>query len=143
MSKEEIRTFTRRFFEAWNNGKEAAMAAIDESNAGDVVFHLGIGRDVHGLKELREVMSELFSAVPDLHLTIDDMMVEGDKVAIRYTLTGTFKGEFAGIPPTNRKATIWLLEIDHVVNGKFVEGWVRFDTLGFMQQLGAIPTRKS
>lgn len=142
MSEKEIKKFTRDFLETWNKGKAAAMAAIDKTNAPDVVFHLGIGRETHGLEELKQYMSGLFDAVPDLHVTIEDMIAEGDKVASRYTMTGTQKGEFNGIPPTNKKATFWLLEIDHVVNGKFVEGWVRFDTLDFMRQLGLIPMPK-
>ena len=61
------------------------------------------------LKNIKQSISEEFSAFPDLHYTIDDMVAEGDKVAARVTMTGTHKGEFMGIPPTNKKITICLL----------------------------------
>jgi predicted ester cyclase len=75
-----------------------------------------------------------------VHFTIDDMVVEGDKAAMRYTMTGTHKGEFTGIPPTNRKLTMWGINIARIAGGKIVEAWERMDTLGFMQQLGVVPT---
>ncbi len=79
-------------------------------------------------------------AFPDLHVTLDDIIVEGDKAAIRFTGTGTHKGELMGIPATNKKATWSSVEIDRFAGGKFVESWERFDTLGVMQQLGVVPT---
>jgi predicted ester cyclase len=81
----------------------------------------------------------MYNAFSDLHLTIDDIIVEGDKVAARFTFSGTHKGEFLGIPPTNKKVTIWGIWIDRIAGGKFVESWVRYDSLSFMQQLGAVP----
>jgi predicted ester cyclase len=75
-------------------------------------------------------------------MTLDDMIVEGDKAVVRYTFIGTHKGEIMGIPPTNKKATNWIIQIDRIAGGKFVECWVRSDTLGFMQQLGVVPTPK-
>ena len=83
-------------------------------------------------------MDELFSAFPDMHWTVDDMIVEGDKVAVRYTMTGTHKGVLTAIPATN-KITISVVGIDRTAGRKFVEGWDRFDTLGLMQQLSVVP----
>ena len=68
------------------------------------------------------------------------MVVEGDKVAIRWTMSGTHKGEIEGIPPTGKKMTIWGISIERIVGGKFVETWETYDTMGFMQQLGLVPT---
>jgi len=140
MSAEEIKALTRRWFEEANKGKAAFMAVIDELHTPDVVFHGGNGEEGHGLENFRKECDEVFSAFPDLHFTIDDMFVEGDKVAIRHTWTGTHKGEMKGIPPTNKKVTMWELEIDRVAGGKFAEIWARYDTLGMMQQLGLAPT---
>jgi len=139
MSVKEIKALERRFFEVLNKGKAATLALIDEACDTNVVFHSGTGRDIRGLKDFKQYCSELFSAFPDIHFTIDDMVVEGDKVVVRYTNTGTHKGEFMGIPPTNKKVTNWLISIDRIAGGKFVESWLRFDTLGFMQQLGVVP----
>jgi len=140
MSAKEIKALERRFFKEWNKGKAAAMAVIDELFATDVVFHGGTGEDTCGLKDVKQSTSEWYSAFPDNYFTLDDIVVEGDKVAVRWTWTGTHKGKFMGIPPTNKKVTIWAIQIDRVAGGKFVEIWERFDTLGMMQQLGFVPT---
>jgi len=116
------------------------MTATDELCANDLVFHNGIGVDIHGVKDYKKSEGKVFSAFPDLHATIDDMVAEGDKVACRWTLTGTHKGEFMGIPPTNKKVTMWVITIVHIADGKFVEEWERYDTLGLMRQLGLVPT---
>ena len=142
MSAEKTKALERRFFEEWNKGKAAAMAVIDETCATNIVFHHASGGDIRGLKDFKQFYSEFYDAFPDNHLTLDDTVVEGDKAATRYTVTGTHKGAFMGVPPTNKKVTMSAIEIDRVVGGKFVEGWERFDTLGFMQQLGVVPTPK-
>jgi steroid delta-isomerase-like uncharacterized protein len=142
MSTKETKALERRFLEEWNKGKAAAMAVIDELCATNCVFHSGTGEDIRGLKDFKQYMSQVFSAFPDIHFTIDDMVVEGDKAVVRYTNTGTHKGEFMGIPPTNKKVTNWLIQIDRFAGGKVVEGWLRFDTLGLMRQLGLVPTPK-
>jgi hypothetical protein len=140
LSTKDLKAFWRRFVQECNKGKAAMLAVIDESCATNIVFHGATGMDIRGLKDFKQYMSSWFEAFPDGHMAIDDLVVEGDKVVARYTLTGTHKGEFMGIPPTNKKVTIWAIEIDRVVGGKCVEGWSRMDTLGFMQQLGVIPT---
>jgi steroid delta-isomerase-like uncharacterized protein len=140
MSAKEIKALERRLYEECNKGKAAAMAVIDELYATDLVYHSSTGRDIRGVKDYKQHVSDMYSAFPDFHFTIDDMVVEGDKVAVRFTATGTHKGEFRGIPPTNKKVTMWEIQIDRVAGGKFVEGWSRYDTLGLMQQLGLIPT---
>jgi len=137
-----IEEFTRRNIEAVNKGKAAAFAFIDEHYAADIVMHGLFGRESRGLKECKQVFSQLYDVFPDLHFTLDDEIVKGDKVAIRWTATGTHKGTFMGSPPTNRKIAAWVLEIDQFINGKLAEVWARFDNLGFMQQLGVIPTPK-
>ena len=115
------------------------MAAIDETNAPNIRYHNSAGENMRGTRDIKRFFSDFFSAFPDTHVTLDDVVVEGDKVAQRWTLTATHKGEFMGIPPTNKKITIQAVEIDRVAGGKFVEIWEKFDTLGFMQQLGAVP----
>jgi predicted ester cyclase len=139
MSTKDLKAFWRRFVQECNKGKAAGIAVIDESCATNIVFHGGTGMDIRGLKDFKQYMSSWFDAFPDGHMAIDDLVVEGDKVVARYTLTGTHKGEFMGIPATNKKVTGWVIEIDRVAGGKCVEGWSRMDTLGLMQQLGVIP----
>ena len=145
MAKIDLKALEHLFYDEWNKGKAALLAVIDKTCANNIVFHSGLGKETRGINELKQFMSMLCDAVPDSHITIEDTVVEGNKVAVRYTLTGTHKGEFMGIPATNKKVTMWILEIDHFAGPKLVEGWGRFDTLGFMQQLGVVPmpgTRK-
>ena len=139
MSTKDIKALERRIFDEFNKGKAAAMKAIDEMCSANIVWHDVGGREIRGLKDFKKSMSELYDAFPDTHFAIDDMFAEGDKVAVRYKVTGTHKGEYMGIPPTNKKVTIWAIEIDRIVGGKAAEGWLMFDTLSFMQQLGVIP----
>jgi predicted ester cyclase len=141
MSKKDIEGFTRRNVEVVNKGKAAALAFIDEHYAPDIITH-GIFGEAHGLEDCKRLFSGMFDAFPDLHFTLDDEIVVGDKAAIRWTATGTHKGSFMGSPPTNKKITAWVLEIDRFVNGKLAEYWARIDTLDFMQQLGVIPMPK-
>ena len=139
MSVEDIKALARRWLEEANKGEAAFMTVIDELHAADIVAHGGSGEETRG-KDLKQDLIEWFRAFPDLQFTIDDMVVEGDKVAIRYTWTGTHTGELKGINPTNKKVTMWEIEIDRIVDGKIAEIWARYDTMGFMQQLGLIPT---
>ena len=140
MSVKEIKSLERRWMKEWNKGKAAAMAAIDELFATDFVEHGGTGEDAVGIKGYKQSVSDVYRAFPDINITIDDMVVEGDKVAVRFTFSGTHKGKFMGVPPTNKKVKMWGLYIDRVAGGKFVESWTRYDTLGLMKQISNVPT---
>lgn len=142
MSAKDLKTLMRRFIEEWNKGKAAAMAVIDEMYTTDFVSHGGGGEDIRGIKNVKKSTSEEFSAFPDQHFTIEDMIVEGDKLAARISMTGTHKGEYMGAPPTNKKITIRAIAIERFAGGKIVEEWGMYDTLSLMQQLGAVPTPK-
>jgi predicted ester cyclase len=79
------------------------------------------------------------SAFPDLSFTIDQTVAEGEYVACRWTSRGTHKGELFGIAATGKEATVTGISIDRWQNGKIVESWVNWDTLGLLQQIGAVP----
>ena len=129
----------RHFFEEMNKGKAAAMAVIDELYDASIVLHCPHGKDIHGLKDFKQANDESFNEIPDAHSTIDDMIVEGNKVAVRLTMTGTITGKMGDTGSTNKKVTISQIIIDRIAGGKFVEEWVRYDTYGFMQQLDLVP----
>jgi steroid delta-isomerase-like uncharacterized protein len=80
-----------------------------------------------------------FNAFPDIKATIEDMVAEGDKVAIRVTWRGTHKGEFMGIPPSGNKIEMTNTAIFRVAGGKWAECWATMDELRTMQQMGVIP----
>ena len=79
------------------------------------------------------------SAFPDTQMTVEDELADGDKVATRWTATGTHTGELMGIPPTGKQVTVTGMDINRLVGGKIVEHWGEFDQMGMMQQLGVVP----
>jgi predicted ester cyclase len=81
-------------------------------------------------------------AFPDLRLTVEDILSEGDMVAARVAFRGTHRGEFQGIPPTGKEVAFSSIEIDRMVDGKVAEHWFEMDLLGLMGQLGAIPEQE-
>ena len=137
MSTEENETIVRRYIEqAWNQGN---VSIIDELMAPGYRRHVNgcptpLTRDGHKQRLLR-----IHRALPDVHLTIEDMIVAGDRVVSRLTLRGTQRETFMGIPPTGRRVTVTGIDIARVSDGKIVEQWAEMDTLGLIQQLGALP----
>ncbi len=81
----------------------------------------------------------MFAAFPDSNMTIDDTVAEGDRVVSRFTVRGTHRGEFQGIPPTGKQVTITGIAISRIEGGRVVEDWEELNMLGLMQQIGAIP----
>lgn len=79
------------------------------------------------------------SAFPDLHITTNDLIAEGDKVIKVWTVNCTHRGELMGIPPTGNKLVVKGIEVFRIAGGKIAELWASMDTLGMMQQLGVIP----
>jgi len=90
----------------------------------------------------RQWVSSVFLAFPDMQFTIQDQFAEGDKVVTRRSFTGTHKGIFMGIAATGKQINVTGMWINRIVEGKIVEEWAEWDTLGMMQQLGAVPAAK-
>ena len=88
---------------------------------------------------LKQYLASILAAFPDFRFTIQDLVAEGDKVVTRYSCTATHQGEFMGIAPTGKRVTTSGLVIDRIVAGKIVEQREQLDTLGLLQQLGAVP----
>jgi len=138
MSGEENKVILRREMEeVWNKGN---FAVVDELVASDFVLHdPSQPAEVKGPDGLKGYVDGFRAAFPDLHITFEDMVAEGDKVASRITLRGTHKGELAGIPATGKQVTVSGMSIDCLEGGKFVETFVVTDVLGLLQQLGVAP----
>lgn len=93
-----------------------------------------------GREGLKRYIGALLAAFPDFRYTVEDILADGDKLAVRLTARGTHSGEFLGIPPTG-KAVAWTeIHIPRIVNGQHVEHWANVDQLGLLQQLGVVPT---
>lgn len=90
------------------------------------------------LEENLQHVRQFLTAFPDVHITIDDLIAEGDKVVARLHATATNTGPFAGQPPTGKKVQILSIRIYRIVGGKIVETWAMQDRLGLMEQLGLV-----
>jgi steroid delta-isomerase-like uncharacterized protein len=107
--------------------------------APDFVGHFPGQPPIEGLEAYRQFGSVYFSAFPDLQITPEDLIAEGDKVTMRYDWRGTHTGELMGIPPTGKQVITSGISILRVANGKITEQWDNFDNLGMLQQLGVLP----
>jgi steroid delta-isomerase-like uncharacterized protein len=137
MSVEENKAKQRRVWEeVFNKGN---LEIIPELFAPSYSFRSPLGIEAKGPDGFRQMIAMMRAALPDLHVTIDQLFGEGDSVACRATITGTFKGEMMGIPPTGKKVTAPVILITHWKDGKEVEAWEALDTLAFYQQLGIKP----
>ena len=136
MSTEENKAVLRRNEEVFNKGD---LAVADETIAPNYIYHGSVGQEVKGLEGFKQIVTMFRTAFPDLHVTVDDMIAEGDKVAHRLTLRGTHKGEMMGIAPTGNQITMSGILIQRIVGNKMAEGWIVNDDLGMMQQMGVVP----
>jgi len=137
MSTEDNKALIRRFYEEVFNKKN--LAAIDDFFAPDHVDHtLPPGLPV-GPEGTKQAIAMTLTAFPDLHLTIEDMIAEGDKVVTWFTTHGTQRGALGDIPPTGKQVTVSTIEITRIAGGKIVEDSGLDDRLGMLQQLGLVP----
>jgi len=136
MSLEDNKQLVRRLCDVFNTGN---LNVIDEVATEDFVLHHATDRDIAPREMYKQTFIMSRHAFPDMCLVIDDIFAEGDKVACRWTLSGTHQGEYQGIPPTNNKVVVSGNNIFRIANGKVAEIWSRSNTLGMMQQLGVIP----
>ena len=137
MSTEDNKALMRRFLEEVFNKQN--QAAIDEFIAPNHVDHTlppFLPTTPEGTKR---AIGIFLTAFPDVHLVVEDMIAEGDKVVTRYTSRGTQKGAFMGIPPTGKQMTVSSIIIARFADGKIVEEWGLDDQVGMLQQLGLIP----
>ena len=137
MSAEENMVNQRRVFEEGFNQKN--LEVIDEFFAPSYSFKSPLGMDIKGAEGFKEILAIMQVAIPDLHVKIDDMLAADDKVATRFTMTGTFTGEMMGISPTGKSMSVSGIVITRWEDGKEVEAWESIDTLAYYQQLGITP----
>lgn len=123
---------------------EGKLAAADEVFSSDYLHHLpsSQGPERRGLEAVKEFLSIYRTAFPDLRFAIEHEIAEGDTVVTHWVFRGTHRGDLMGIPPTGKQITVEGATIDRVANGKIVETWDLWDTLGMLQQLGLIPTEE-
>lgn len=140
MSTEDNKATVRRFFEESNQGN---VAALDELCAPNWVYHDPSFPDVRTLADYKRFITEVRTAFPDFHATIEDLIAERDEVVARSTWRGTNTGDFVRpmpLPATGKQVTVTSITIVRFAGGKGVEVWYQQDTLGLFQQLGLIPS---
>ena len=127
----------RSFEELWNKGN---LSLADELFTPNYEHHEASSPDFGRGPESEKKRAALYrTAFPDLQLTIEDIIAEGQTVVARWSCRGTHKGDLSGIAPTGKQVTISGVSIARFTNSKMVEGWVNWDALGLMQQLGVVP----
>src|SRR5687767_5405318 len=121
MSTENVQVVQRWFEEVWNQGN---LDAIDELLAADAVGRgLGeAGKDVYGQAGFKPFVQRLRGAFPDIHITVDDTISEGDKIAARFTATMTHQGDELGFPATGKRVTVTGITFTLVRNGQIADG---------------------
>jgi steroid delta-isomerase-like uncharacterized protein len=136
MSTTDNRVTVRRYYdEVLNAGKLDVLSslAVEQYEEHDPLP--GQGNGLNGLRERVEMLRRAFRP----HFTVEDVIAEHDKVAVRWTNRGTHVGEFLGIPPTERAFEIAGIDIHRFQDGKMAEHWHVVDLFSQMQQLGLIP----
>jgi len=136
MSTEQNKAIVRRFLEDYT------PAVVDDLLVPNYMHHdpslppeMQRGRDAY-----KQINNMFRAAFPDLSVTVEDLVAEGNTVSARWIWGGTQRGEMMGIPPTNKQVSATGTSIHRVAEGKIVESWFNFDSLGMMQQLGVVPT---
>ena len=134
MPAEENKAAVNRLQEAVNKGD---WSVLPELFAPEYVFHAP--QEARGPEGITQSFMALKAAFPDYQEKIERMFAEGDMVAVFYTLTGTFQGEFAGVKPTGKKFSLPIAVLARFENGKQVEAWSYFDQLAWLRQLDVNP----
>jgi steroid delta-isomerase-like uncharacterized protein len=123
--------------EIYNAGR---FEAADELVAPNFVGHDPASPEpMTGPDGLRRQAEGYRAAFPDLRLTVEDEIAEGDRVATRWSARGTHEAELFGIPATGKQTTVSGITISRIIDGRIAESWISWDTFGLLQQLGAIP----
>jgi steroid delta-isomerase-like uncharacterized protein len=137
MSEQNKAVVRRLIAELWNNGN---LSVADQLFTPNYTHHDSSTPDFgHGPESERKRAALYRTAFPDLRLTIEDLIAEGDTVVTRWSCHGTHKGDLNGMAPTGKQFTISGVTVARLLNGKLAEGYVNWDALGLMQQLGVVP----
>ena len=134
----------RRFCDAMNTGDTELMSrTIDEVVHPDALIRTPLPIEATGPQALKEVFGRLHMAFPDLHVKVEDLIAEGDKVVSRNSVSGTHQGEYMGLQPTGKSIMYNEIFIFRFVSGRITETWGVVDVFSQMRQLGAIRERFS
>jgi steroid delta-isomerase-like uncharacterized protein len=122
--------------ETWN---KKTPALIEELYGTNCIIHTPDGA-LHGIEGAKQLYAAYTTSFPDVHFTIEDIIAEDDRVAVRYIFHGTHRGALRGIPPTGKHVTVVGSVFFRFADGKLIEQRGLWDSLSFMQQLGVVST---
>jgi steroid delta-isomerase-like uncharacterized protein len=137
MSPDDNKAVIRAYVETIFNQRQVDRAG--ELVASDYVDHAALPGQAPGLEGVTQKWAMYLAGIPDLRVTIEELVAEGDKVAVRRSYAGTHRGELLGIPATGKQVRIGGISIFRLAEGKIAEHWEQLDRLALMQQLGVIP----
>jgi steroid delta-isomerase-like uncharacterized protein len=142
MTGTDLKAVARRSLEElFSAGK---LDVADEIYTSDFVAHdPALPEPVRGVAGVKEMVAGYRAAFPDLRVSADQQIREGETVVTRWTAVGTHQGELFGIAPTGKQATITGISIERFSGDRIAEEWISWDTLGLLQQLGAVPALAS
>ena len=138
MPVEENKAVARRFVEEAINRRD--LDVLEEIFAAEFVDHTAVPGQAPGVEGLKQFFAMMDAGLPDFRATVEDVVAEADRVAVRFTLRGTHSGDFMDVPLTGKQVRMPGLDILRVENGKITELWGQEDVFGLMQQLGAMPS---
>ena len=137
MADEEITSRIRRLFEdGFNQGNYAMVQELIDPA---YVDHSTMAAPKPGVEGFKQRIASLRTTFPEARFTVEDIFVSCDKVALRWSMSGTDKGGFRGRQPTGKAVVVVGLNIERLDGGKIVEHWSSPDNLGMLQQLGMVP----
>lgn len=137
-STEDNKATVRRYLEeAWN---QKNLGILDQLTASDYARYISGQASPLDREGQKQRIASFHQALPDVHLILEDLIAEGDRVVFRITLCGTHSGMLMGVPPTGKQVTISAIDIARLADGKIVEHWGQMDTFGLLQQLGTTST---
>jgi steroid delta-isomerase-like uncharacterized protein len=135
---DDKRAFVRRWFEEiWNQGRYELVDELLHPNALAHGLREG-GQPVRGPEELKMFQRAFRAGFPDIHIDIDDLVVEDEKVAARFTARATHRGDFFGVAATGREINVSGMCLVVIRDGRMVEAWNQYDLLGILRQIGAL-----
>ena len=139
--QEQNKQLVHQFFEALDRYDTEMVDQLVSST--NYSFHFSGMPPMDWNTNKEQFLAPFNKAFPDLRRNIVDMVAEGDKVAVSINVTGTYKGEFQGIPATGKHVSFTAMDILTIIDGKITEEWATADMMGLMQQIGAIPVRST
>ena len=132
--EEQNKAMMRKSFEEWNKGNTEYFM---ETTAPDYAYYTPSGNpNPKSREDTVESMNAFWKGFPDLNMSIEELIAEGDRLTTRFVVRGTHEGEFMGIPATGKKIEMSGIIISRIENGKCVEEWEEMDIMGLMMQLG-------